>query len=173
MRNKKNNRLIVLRGPSGSGKTTIAKRLFALTECRTALIQQDYYRFIFKPSDGGSKSNSTVIHEMIEHNCSCALEAGYDVILEGILSVKSYLAILNRIIDQHPGPSHMFYFDMSFEETARRHASRQNASEFTIEDMRQWYAGSHRSYHPLERLIPESCSEERTVETIFREIMID
>jgi len=85
-----NNKFIILRGPSASGKTTIAKELFKKTKGKTVLIQQDYYRFIFKPAEGGSKPNSDVIYRMIEHNTALALQSGYNVILEGILSVKSY-----------------------------------------------------------------------------------
>ena len=160
------NRFIMLRGPSGSGKTTIAKELFGLARRRTVLIHQDYYRFIFKPAGGGSAPNAAVIHDMIEHNCSCALAAGYDVILEGILSVKSYAGVLDRIIAAHAGPSFMFYFDVSFEETARRHQARQATSDFTVEDMRPWYASSHRSKHRLEQLIPEQFSPSETVNYI-------
>lgn len=42
-------KLIILRGPSGSGKSTVAKMLFDGAVRRTALIEQDHYRFIFKP----------------------------------------------------------------------------------------------------------------------------
>jgi adenylate kinase family enzyme len=169
----RNNHFIILRGPSGSGKTTVAKRLFALTERRTALIQQDHYRFIFKPAGGGGQHNSCVIHQMIEHNCTCALADGYDVILEGILSVKSYEAVLDRIIASHSGPSSIFYFDVSFEETAHRHESRRSTCNFTVEDMRLWYADSHRSNHRLEKIIPEHYSEAEIVKFICRETSLN
>ena len=152
MTSAQENRFIMLRGPSGSGKTTIAKRLFALARGRTVLIHQDYYRFIFKPAGGGGRTNSDVIHEMIEHNCRCALAAGYDVILEGILTVKAY---------------------SSFEETARRHETRQATSDFTVDDMRPWYTASHRSNHHLERLIPEHYSESDTIAYICGETLLD
>ena len=173
MTSAQENRFIMLRGPSGSGKTTIAKRLFALARGRTVLIHQDYYRFIFKPAGGGGRTNSDVIHEMIEHNCRCALAAGYDVILEGILTVKAYSEVLDRIIAKHTGPSFIFYFDTSFEETARRHETRQATSDFTVDDMRPWYTASHRSNHHLERLIPEHYSESDTIAYICGETLLD
>ena len=86
---------------------------------RTALIQQDHYRFIFKPSAGGSKTNAATIHKMIEQNCISALEDGYDFLLDGIFSVRSYEAVLGRIMMAHNGLIYMFYFDVSFEETAQ------------------------------------------------------
>lgn len=158
-----NNRFIIIRGPSASGKTSVAQMLFEKAVGKTAIIQQDHYRFIFKPSGNGSRANSDVIHQMIEHNCKKALEGGYEVILEGILSVKSYGKLLDRVIAGHKGPSYMFYFNVSFEETARRHRTRKEASNFGVDDMREWYDISHRSYHKLERLIPESFSISETV----------
>ena len=153
MTSAQENRFIMLRGPSGSGKTTIAKRLFALARGRTVLIHQDYYRFIFKPAGGGGRTNSDVIHEMIEHNC--------------------YSEVLDRIIAKHTGPSFIFYFDTSFEETARRHETRQATSDFTVDDMRPWYTASHRSNHHLERLIPEHYSESDTIAYICGETLLD
>ena len=166
----KNNRFIIIRGPSGAGKSTVAQRLFDGTTYQTALIQQDHYRFIFRPSGGGSKTNAAVIHKMIEHNCISALEAGYDVILEGILSVRAYEAVLDRVIMAHSGPSYMFYFNVSFEETARRHKAREHLSDFSVGDMRDWYDASHRSDHQLEQIIDESFSEEEAVLFIQKSI---
>jgi len=165
----RSNRFVMLRGPSGSGKTTVARRLFDMAKKKTVMVQQDHYRFIFKPNGGGSKPNSEVIHQMIEHNCRCALQAGYDVILEGILSVQSYSNVLDAIIVDHAGPSYMFYFNVSLEETMRRHMTRKEYGDFTPEDMREWYSSAHRSNHELERLVPESFSVEDTLEFICKE----
>src|SRR3989344_5524593 len=123
-------KLIILRGPSGSGKSTIAKIIFDSAKRKTVYIDQDYYRFIFKPSGGGSKSNGATIHKMILHNVVQALQDGYDVILEGILSVKSYGEVLEGIFKKHPKENYIFYFDVSFEETVRRHAMRPAKSNF-------------------------------------------
>ena len=162
------NKLIILRGPSASGKTTIAKRLFESTKNKTVLIQQDHYRFIFKPAGGGSKPNSEVIHKMIEHNVSSALQSGYDVILEGILSVKSYQNIIEKIINSHLGESYIFYFNISFEETLRRHQSKIGDFGYDSEKMRQWYPSSHKSDHKLETLIPETYSINQTIGKIIK-----
>ena len=36
----------------------------------------------------------------------------------------------------------LFYaFDLSFEETARRHAARAKSTEFSLDEMRSWYHG--------------------------------
>lgn len=160
-------KLIVLRGPSGSGKSTVAKRLFEDASKRTCLIDQDHYRFIFKPAGGGSKPNSDTIHKMIKANALLALGDGYDVILEGILSVKSYGKVLDEIFEVHPERNYMFYFDISFEETIRRHNIRKTAEhKYGEDDMREWYPVAHRSNHKIEQIIPEDFSSEQTVNFI-------
>lgn len=162
-------KLIILRGPSGSGKSTTSKILFDKAKHKIALIEQDHYRFIFKPAGGGSKANSGTIHKMIRNDTLLALNDGYDVILEGILSPKSYDLVLEEIFAAHPKNNYIYYFDISFEETVRRHATREitRGSGFGEEDMREWFPNSHRSNHPLERIIPESFSIEDTVTTIL------
>jgi adenylate kinase family enzyme len=160
-------KLVILRGPSGSGKTTTAKALFEKATARVALIEQDHYRFIFKPADGGSKPNSTAIHKMIKNDVLIALEEGYNVILEGILGPKSYDKILDDIIARHTGESFIYYFDVSFEETVRRHATRK--TNFGPEDMRGWYPASYRSAQHPERVIPEFSRLEETVSRILTE----
>ena len=83
-------KLIILRGPSASGKSTVATELFKKATRNTCLIEQDYYRFMFRPRDHGSKQNSATMHKMITNNVLTALSDGYDVIAEGIFSTKSY-----------------------------------------------------------------------------------
>lgn len=160
-------KLIVLRGPSGSGKSTTAKILFEKAKNRVALIDQDHYRFIFKPAGGGSKPNSDTIHKMIKSDVLIALHDGYDVVLEGILSVKSYDKILDELFAEHKGENYMYYFDISFAETIKRHKTKPNAHEFGEEDMKEWYPVAHKSDHELEQIIPESFSPDDTVRFIL------
>ncbi len=159
-------KLVILRGPSGSGKSTVARAIFSTATRRTALIDQDYYRFIFNPAGGGSKPNSDTIHKLILHNTLEALRDGYDVILEGILSVRSYSEVLEELFRQHPRENYMFYFDISLDETISRHNTRPNRHEFGEAEMREWYPTAHRSNHELERVIPETSSIEQTTKLI-------
>ena len=163
-------RLIVLRGPSGSGKTTIARLLFERADAPTCLIEQDHYRFIFTPAGGGSQANAGTIHRMIQHNVLSALADGYDVILEGILNVRSYGEVLDEIVVAHPSNNFLYYFDVSLPETLRRHASRRTPEHtFTEDDMRDWYPAAHSSHHELERVIPESSTAAETLRRIIEE----
>lgn len=168
MENLLNNKFIIIRGPSASGKTTVAKEIFKKAKNKTVLIEQDHYRFIFKPAGGGSKPNSEIIHKMIEHNASTALKHGYNVILEGILSVKSYQKIIEKLIKSHEGESFIFYFDVSFKETLKRHQNKKESKEYGEEKMKKWYPSAHKSGHELEILLPESYSEKQTLEKILK-----
>jgi predicted kinase len=157
------NKLVILRGPSGSGKTTIANEIFNRAKNPIVLIQQDHYRFIFRPPGAGGKVNSHTICRLIKSSVLIALEDGYDVILEGILSIRRYRALLDDLFTAHSTETYLFHFDVSLDESIRRHSTKSDTHEFGEEDLRQWYPAAQRSNHPLERLIPESYSPSETV----------
>jgi predicted kinase len=163
-------KLIVIRGPSGSGKSTVAKELFRNAKRKTCLIEQDYYRFIFRSRDDGSKTNSATIHKMIKNNVLTALDDGYDVILEGILATKSYVDDLNEIISKHPSENYFFYFDISLEETMRRHQTRpsRNTSTYTEGDLRAFYPERYIPAHESEMTITEVYSANETLAHIIK-----
>jgi predicted kinase len=163
-------KLIVIRGPSGSGKSTVAKALFESATRKTCLIQQDYYRFIFRSRDDGSKVNSATIHKMIKDNILTALSDGYDVIFEGILASKSYVDDLGEIINKHPTENYLFYFDISIEETLRRHHTRpaRNTSTYTEGDLRTFYPKTYIPAHENERIISEVSSADETLTYIIK-----
>lgn len=162
-------KLIILRGPSGSGKSTVAKALLGSATRKTCLIEQDYYRFIFRPRENGSKANSATMHKMIKENVLTAFNDGYDVILEGILSAKSYANDLNEIFSKHPTENHLFYFDISLEETIRRHRTRpsRNTPTYAESDLRTFYQGVYDSVHENEKIISESSSVDETLAYII------
>lgn len=163
-------KLIVIRGPSGSGKSTVAKALFRSATRKTCLIEQDYYRFIFRSREDGSKENSATIHKMIKDNVLTALSDGYDVILEGILASKSYVDDLSEIISKHPSENYLFYFDISVEETLRRHHTRpaRNTSTYTEGDLRTFYPKTYIPAHENERIISEVSSADETLTYIIK-----
>ena len=162
-------KLIILRGPSGSGKSTVAKLLFEKVQGRVALIEQDYYRFMFKPAGDGGKLHSTTTHQMIKSDVLIALENGYDVILEGILGEKSYSKVFEDIFAKHPEENYIYYFDISIEETIRRHKTRTVRDPgFTPEDMKSWFPAAHRSNHKFEKVIPEESSARDSAEFIVQ-----
>ncbi|RZU19334.1 adenylate kinase family enzyme [Kribbella rubisoli] len=129
-------RLVVLRGNSGSGKSTTAKALRERLGRGTAWVEQDHLRrILLREHDlpGGVNIG------LIDLNARYALDHGYDVVLEGIMHAGRYGDMLRRLTDDHLGTTLHYYFDIPFEETAVRHATRELAGEFSVEAMREWY----------------------------------
>jgi predicted kinase len=144
--------LIVLRGNSGSGKSSVARAVRARVP-RVALVQQDVVRRdVLDEGDVAGGANIGLLDVMARY----ALDHGYHVVLEGILNARRYGDMLRGLARDHAAA--FFYFDVSFEETARRHASRPQAAEFSVEDMRGWYRSRDLLGDPAERIIPESSS---------------
>jgi predicted kinase len=141
-------RLIVLRGNSGSGKTTVAEQVRVRWGRGVALVSQDNIRrTIMREKDVPGGANIGLIDAVARY----ALDHGYHVIVEGILDSVHYGAMLRALRDDHAGQSHLYYLDVPFEETLRRHATRPQAAEFTAEQMRGWY-------RPLD-LLPDGCEQ--------------
>jgi predicted kinase len=157
-------KLIILRGPSGAGKSTVAKELFGQAKEPTVLIVQDYYRFIFKPAGGAV--NSKAIHDMIKANVLIALEDNYDVILEGIFNVNSYKETFEDIFAVHELENYIFTFDISFEETLRRHRTKPNKDDWTEADMKDWYHPKDFMGYDFEHIVTEDLSEKEIVKSI-------
>lgn len=128
-------RLIVLRGNSGSGKSTTARSLSEQLGRGVAWIEQDYVRRVVLREHGDGPVNAGLIDAMVRHT----LDAGYHVILEGILSAVRYREMLVALTDDHVGRTTHYYFDLPFDETVRRHATRSLSAEFSAEEMQQWY----------------------------------
>jgi predicted kinase len=122
---------MIIRGNSGSGKSSVARMLRARAGRGVALLEQDYMRRVLlreRDQPGGAAP------ALIDHTARYCLDHGYDVVLEGILAASHHAAMLSGLVRAHRGSSFVFYLDVSFEETLRRHATRPQASEFSGED---------------------------------------
>src|SRR3954469_2390772 len=95
------------------------------------------------------------------------MDAGYDVILEGILHAERYGAMLRRLIADHRGRTVTAFFAVQFDETVRRHATRPQADEFTVADMQGWYVAHDYLGVVDELMIPETWSIDETVRTVL------
>ena len=157
--------LIILRGNSGSGKSTIAKGLRERLGPHTMLVSQDLIRReVLKVKDGPNNPAVDLLFQV----CLYGHAIGYNVILEGILSAKTYTAMLHKLLEAYP--SHLiYYFDVSFEETLIRHQTKPNAHEFGENEMREWWHEKDFLHTPEERTIPQDVSLEETVDRIIED----
>lgn len=115
--------LVIIRGNSGSGKTTAAREARRRFGRGAALLEQDHLRrIVLREHD--SAHIDPVAPVFITAVARTALDLGYHVILEGILHTERYATVLHQLIDNHPGLVAVFYLDVSFDETVRRHLNR-------------------------------------------------
>lgn len=161
-------KLVVLRGNSGSGKSTVAKALRERGQSKIAIVEQDYLRrFILQEKENQGTDSIGLIQQTVEF----ALDREYNVILEGILYIPAYGAMLKTLAEQCPH-NYFYYFDVSFHETLQRHATKPNAHEFGEKEMRKWYKPNQHTKFPTEKIIPESFTLDETVDKILSETKI-
>lgn len=163
-------KLVIIRGNSGSGKTTVAKevrkRIGDGLSDDTMLVQQDALRRdILRERDTLDK-RSTI--ELIELVIEFGRKQGRTVILEGILSAKKYGLMLNKLMSKFD-EAYVYYFDLPFEETLVRHASKPNAHEFGEREMREWWQEKDYLGAPGEKILHENLG----IDDIVREIIHD
>jgi predicted kinase len=160
-------RLVILRGNSGSGKSTTAQELRRRVGRGVAWVEQDYLRrILLREHDRAGAPNIG----LIDRTARYALDHGYHVILEGILYSPTYGAMLRQLLADHAGISGVYYFQLSFDETLRRHATRPLAEVVTPEQMREWYTDRDLLGVPDERVIDPSSTLDDTVERIIAEL---
>ena len=167
MGKKYQNKLIILRGNSGSGKSTVAKALRdqSTSTNKIALVEQDYLRrIVLKEKEKNSEDNIILIKQTVEF----ALSYGYDVILEGIFFSVRYGKMLKRLLNHTPN-HFIYYFDISLEETLRRHTSKPNSNEFGEKELKSWYRKRDLLTVENEKIIEESSSFVDTVKRILNE----
>ena len=165
-------RLIIIRGNSGSGKTTVAKELRSrlgdgLSD-DTMLVQQDVVRRdILRERD---TANKTAVLMLIELMVEFGRKQGRTVILEGILSAKKYGTMLTEVMSKFD-EVYVYYFDLPFEETLRRHSTKPNAHEFGEKEMREWWKEKDYLGSKNERILGEDLSAGELVELILGDVV--
>lgn len=164
------NNLIIIRGNSGSGKSTIAQKVQKQLGEGTALISQDDVRIRMLNIED-KKDNPAI--ELIYRLVMYADEIGANVILEGILSNKKYAVMLHRLLANFSGESHVYYLDIPFEETLKRHATKPSKDEFGEEEMRLWWKEKDYLDVKSEQIIDATTSEDHIVEMICRDMTTD
>jgi len=129
-------KLIIIRGNSGSGKTTIAKCLQNYFGHGTLLVSQDTVRRdMLKVHDRDGNLAIDLIRQIAEYGKDkCQF-----VIVEGILNKKRYGDMLKHLIHFYNEKAYVYYFDLSFEETVKRHNSRPKKMEFGEDSLRAWW----------------------------------
>ncbi|MGW8380575.1 AAA family ATPase [Streptomyces sp. ODS28] len=156
--------LILLRGNSASGKSSVAAGLRERYGRGLALVGQDTLRReVLRERDVPGGANIG----LIDLTARYALNHGFHVVLEGILSTEHYAGMLSALLADHAGRSHCFYLDVPFEETLVRHATKPQAAEYGEAELRRWFRPLDLLPGGVETVIPAASGLEETVERIF------
>lgn len=157
---------ILLRGNSGSGKSTVAKLLQRSLGRGTLLIPQDVIRreLLWVNDRAGNPS----VHLMSEMAKWGAQNREF-VIIEGILDSELYRPLFETVAREFDCV-HAYYYDIPFEETLRRHATKPNRKEFGEEEMRRWWKEKDFIGIIPEKIIDKDMSADRTMEIILNDI---
>lgn len=158
--------LIVLRGNSGSGKSTVACAL--QQELDGVWIEQDNFR---RTILGEAGNYSALSIALIQQSAALALQHGRTVIMEGMFNANTYSEVFLTLRDGHHGRSLFYAYDLSLEETLRRHATRPDKrADFGEEAMRGWYRGWNPLTDIAELRITEQESAAETLERILADV---
>ena len=129
-------KLVIIRGNSGSGKSSLAGKLQTHYGRGTLLIAQDTVRrdMLKEKVEPGNLSI-----DLTETLASFGYEHDLLVLVEGFYETDIYGQILERLKKLFASQVFAYYYDLSFEETVRRHQTRVKQEEFTPVDMKRWW----------------------------------
>ena len=160
-------RLCVLRGNSGSGKTSIATGIRRRHGRGIALVGQDTIRrTVLGERDVPGAPNIGLIATVARY----ALDAGYHVVVEGIMYADHYGEMLETLARDHQGRSRFYYLDVDFAETLRRHATKAEADEYGETQLRDWYRPGDLLPSGIEQVIPTGSTLAASVELIMKDL---
>lgn len=162
-------RLVIIRGNSGSGKTTVAKRLQHELGYGTMLVSQDVLRReILRVKDGPDNPSIQLIYDTVMYGN----KIGYDVILEGIFANKHYGKMIQELFSDFKGTIFAYYFDVSLEETLRRHNTKPVANNYGEAELRQWWNDKDYLGIMQEKLFDHTKSEDQILQKILEDVPI-
>lgn len=163
-------RLVVLRGNSASGKSSVAAGLRERFGRGLALVGQDNLRrIVLRERDRPGGANIG----LIDLTARYALDAGFHVVVEGILYANRYGDMLAQLRADHRGPTHGYYLDVPFDETVARHATKPIADDVSEAELRDWYRSRDVLPGGVETVIGADSTLAATVDRIMRDTGLD
>lgn len=126
--------LVIIRGNSGSGKTSLAKKLQEYYGRKTLLISQDIVRRDMlkekvKPGNLSISLTETIARYDYERDLLVIVEGFYETDIYGQMLEKLHTLFYPKVLS--------YYYDLTFEETVRRHQTRNKKADFSPADMKR------------------------------------
>ncbi|MFG3256685.1 AAA family ATPase [Streptomyces sp. NPDC048172] len=162
-------RLVVIRGNSASGKSAVAAGIRERFGRGVALVGQDNLRrIVLREHDRPGASTIGLISTVARY----ALDAGYHVIVEGMLYADRYGEMLAWLVEEHRGLSRCYYLDIPLAETLVRHGTKPDPeylARVTETELREWYRPRDVLPGELETVVGPDSSLGETVDLVMRE----
>ncbi|MFC9583518.1 AAA family ATPase [Streptomyces yangpuensis] len=162
-------RLVVVRGNSASGKSSVAAGVRDRFGRGLALVGQDNLRrTVLRERDVPGGANIGLIDTVARY----ALDAGYHVVVEGILYADRYGDMLAGLLGDHRGVSRCYYLDVPIEETLTRHASKADPeylAQVTELQLRDWYRERDVLPGGVETVVGADSTLTATIDLILRD----
>lgn len=160
-------RLVVIRGNSASGKSSVAQGLRDHHGRGVAVVGQDVIRrHVLREHDTAGGANIALLGRIARE----ALNAGFHVVLEGILYADRYAHMITSLVRDHRGVSRCYYLDVPLETTLVRHASKADAAylaHVTDSHLAAWYRELDLLPGGLETVVPADSTLQDTVTRIL------
>ena len=163
-------KLIILRGNSGSGKTSVAKELQRQIGRNTLILPQDTVRReMLWAKDGYDTSAIPLLITLLQYG----FRNNEVVILEGILNSKWYRPLFEEAVKLFGIDIYAYYYDLPFNETLKRHETKEKRFEFGEKEMRRWWNEKDYIGFIPEKTISEEMSLEAVVDMILSDVQIE
>jgi len=166
-------KIILLRGNSGSGKTVVASALQQKFGEGTLLISQDNVRMgMLNVEDGLDNESINLLINLVDYgNKNCNI-----TILEGILRAGIYKSLFKQVKELFGDNVYAYYFDLTFEETIRRHRIRAQMLNYDFgshreQEMKSWWLDKDYLDAICEKKIAENVEENEMIEMIYRDVI--
>lgn len=161
-------RLIILRGNSGSGKTTVARAMQQRLGPNTLLLSHDMVRMemLHVWGEEGVRRSLPLMAELLRFG---RRNSPY-TIMEGILPFEQYRELFETALREFGSGIFAYYYDIPFEETLRRHATKPNCGDFGEPEMRRWWR--EKDLLPIipETILREDVSLDAAIELIYGQV---
>lgn len=157
-------KLVIIRGNSGSGKTTLAKNLQHRFGLNTMVISHDVVRReMLWVKDGLGTPALPLMIELLKYG-----HANSEVvILEGILDSEVYEELFITAKKLYNDNIFAYYYDIPFEETLKRHQTREKQHSFGAEDMRRWWKEKDFLKNISEEIFTEEITLEQAADLVY------
>ena len=127
------------------------------------MLEEDYFRRVILQRRDDDR---TACKRMLRECALVALDAGFHVVLEGILVARHHEQVVTDLLAHNPGTRFLFYFEVSLAESLNRHRAKPIADVGHESSLREWYGAAAPLHHRGEKIIPETWTVQQAVDFI-------